>query len=483
MRIGAPKELAERERRVALAPAVARKLTERDLDDVEQRGAGDGARTPDSQYEDAQVTLTAEADTAFDADVFSTAREGMVGMQLQGLASIEDAIREIRRGRMIVLIDSPDRENEGDLVMAAEHVTPADVNFMATHGRGLICVPMLRDRLAELGIPSMVAHSTDPQRTAFHVGVDHATHSTTGISASDRAHAVRALANPDSIASDFTQPGHVFPLAYAAGGVLRRAGHTEASVDLADLAGCAPAAMICEIAAPDGEMARLPTLLEFAAEHGLLVAAISDLIAYRRRCEQLVTRAGEARLPLDQGEFKIIGYRDLIDGREHMAAVLGDVSERPGVLVRMHSECLTGDVFGSRRCDCGRQLDLALEMIAAEGCGVVVYLRGHEGRGIGLLDKIHAYKLQDEGLDTIEANLRLGHPVDRRDYGVGMQILADLGIHELRLLTNNPAKRAGLEGYGLRVIDRIPLVSDPRPESERYLAAKQHRLGHLFAER
>jgi 3,4-dihydroxy 2-butanone 4-phosphate synthase/GTP cyclohydrolase II len=397
------------------------------------------------------------------------------------LTRTEDAIAAIRDGRMIVLIDSPDRENEGDLVMAADCVTPADVNFMATHGRGLICVPMLHDRLSELGIPPMVARSTDPHRTAFHVGVDHAHRSTTGISASDRAHAVRALADQTATASDFSQPGHVFPLAYAPGGVLRRAGHTEASVDLADLAGRAPAAMICEIAADDGEMARLPTLLAFAAEHGLPVATISDLIAYRRRTEQLVTRVSEARLPLEEGVFQVIGYRDLVDGREHMAAVLGDVRGAPAVLVRMHSECLTGDVFGSLRCDCGRQLELALEMIAAEGCGAVVYLRGHEGRGIGLLEKIHAYQLQDGGLDTVDANLKLGHPVDRRDYGVGMQILADLGIDKLRLLTNNPAKRAGLEGYGLDVVDRVPLVSEPRPESDRYLDAKRRRMGHLSA--
>jgi 3,4-dihydroxy 2-butanone 4-phosphate synthase/GTP cyclohydrolase II len=398
-----------------------------------------------------------------------------------GLARIEDVIAEIGRGRMVVLADSADRENEGDLVMAAQHVTPAAVNFMATRGRGLICVPMMRDRLCALGIPPMVAHSSDRHQTAFHVGVD-SSMSTTGISASDRAHAVRSLADPDSVPTDFTQPGHVFPLAYTLGGVLRRPGHTEASVDLADLAGCAPAAMICEVSARDGEMARLPALLEFASEHNLLVGAISDLIAYRRSFEELVTRVSEAQLPLDQGQFRVIGYRDVVDGREHMAAVMGDVSGSPGVLVRMHSECLTGDVFGSRRCDCGRQLDLALEMIAAEGAGVVVYLRGHEGRGIGLLEKLRAYQLQDDlGLDTVEANVRLGHPIDSRDYGVGMQILADLGIKELRLLTNNPAKRAGLEGYGLRVSDRVPLIGEFRPESERYLSAKHDRLGHLLA--
>jgi 3,4-dihydroxy 2-butanone 4-phosphate synthase/GTP cyclohydrolase II len=395
-------------------------------------------------------------------------------------AAIPAVVAAIRRGEMVVLIDAPDRENEGDIVMAAEAVTPQAVNFMATHGRGLICVPMLRERLAELGIPPMVAHGTDPRGTAFHVGVDHRDRSTTGISASDRANAIRALADPDSQPSEFTQPGHVFPLAYQPGGVLRRAGHTEASIDLAVLAGFRPASVICEIAAADGEMARLPTLLELAEQHGLLVAAISDLIAYRRQHEQLVERMHAAQLPLDQGDFQAIGYRDLVDGRDHFALVLGDVRDRSDVLVRMHSECVTGDVFGSRRCDCGKQLELSLEMIAAEGRGAVVYLRGQEGRGIGLLEKIHAYRLQDMGLDTVDANLELGLPVDRRDYGVGMQILRDLGIRDLRLLTNNPAKRAGLEGYGLRVVDRVPLVTEPTAENLPYLTAKARRLGHLL---
>jgi 3,4-dihydroxy 2-butanone 4-phosphate synthase/GTP cyclohydrolase II len=395
-------------------------------------------------------------------------------------ASIDEGVDAIRSGGMVVVVDSPDRENEGDLVMAAEHVTAADVNFMATNGRGLICVPMLRERLDELAIPPMVAHTTDPHGTAFHISVDHATRSTTGISAKDRANVIRALADATSTASDFTRPGHVFPLAYQPGGVLRRAGHTEASVDLAILADCAPAAMICEIAGADGEMARLPALLDFARSHQLPVVAISDLIAYLQRRERRVVRVAEARLPLDCGEFKAIGYRDLLNGYEHMAVVLGDVSGVPGVLVRMHSECVAGDVFGSRRCDCGRQLDVAMDIIAREGCGVVVYLRGHEGCGIGLVEEIHAYKLQDEGHDTVDANLKLGHPVDRRDYGAGMQILADLGIGDLRLLTNNPAKRAGLEGYGLTVSDRIPLVGEPRPDGEAYLNAKRDRLGHLL---
>jgi 3,4-dihydroxy 2-butanone 4-phosphate synthase/GTP cyclohydrolase II len=396
-----------------------------------------------------------------------------------GLAPIEAAVAAIARGEMVVVVDSPDRENEGDLVMAAEKVTPEAVNFMATHGRGLICAPMLPGRLADLGIEAMVANGTDPHGTAFHVGVDRRAGATTGISAADRAATLAALADPASSAADFTRPGHIFPLAARAGGVLRRAGHTEAAVDLAQLAGLRPAGVICEIMAADGRMARLPDLLAFAAEHGLLVVAISDLIAHRRARERLVERVAEARMPLRDAEFTAIGYRDVHDGREHVAMVLGDV-RAPGVLVRVHSECLTGDVFGSQRCDCGAQLDRALALIVAEGRGVVVYLRGHEGRGIGLHNKLHAYRLQDRGLDTVDANLELGLPSDRRDYGVGMQILADVGVGPLRLLTNNPAKRAGLEGHGLTVLERVPLRTAPTPENVRYLAAKQRRMGHLL---
>jgi 3,4-dihydroxy 2-butanone 4-phosphate synthase/GTP cyclohydrolase II len=326
----------------------------------------------------------------------------------------------------------------------------------------------------------MVERSTDPKRTAFHVSVDHRTLTTTGISASDRANTIRALADPGAGHNDFTRPGHVFPLAYSDGGVLRRAGHTEASVDLAVMAGLGPAAVICEIAGDDGEMARLPALLEFASRHDLLVTTITDLIAYRRRTERLVERVSDAPLPLDTGVWRAVGYHD-VDSNQHLALVLGEVRGCPGALVRVHSECLTGDVFGSRRCDCGNQLALALEMIAAEGRGAVVYLRGHEGRGIGLTEKLHAYRLQDSGLDTVDANLQLGHPADRRDYGIGMQILVDLGINEMRLLTNNPDKRAGLEGYGLVVTDRVPIVTNATPESARYLDTKQKRMGHRFS--
>jgi 3,4-dihydroxy 2-butanone 4-phosphate synthase/GTP cyclohydrolase II len=395
-----------------------------------------------------------------------------------GLATIEEAVAAIARGEMVVVVDSPDRENEGDLVMAAECVTPEAINFMATHGRGLICVAMERSRLDALGIPPMVAESSDPRGTAFHVSVDSRTRATTGISASDRASTIAQLADPASVGDDFTQPGHVFPLAYADGGVLRRAGHTEASVDLARLAGARAAGVLCEIAGADGEMARLPALLEFAERHRLLVVAISDLIQHRRTGERLVTRISEARMPLDQGVFTAIGYREEHTGHEHVALVYGDVAHRPGVLVRVHSECLTGDVFGSRRCDCGAQLALALAKIVEEGAGAVVYLRGHEGRGIGLLAKLHAYQLQDDGLDTYEANHRLGYPSDRRDYGVGMQILKDLGIDEMRLLTNNPSKRLGLEGHGLSVRERVPLKTEPTSENIRYLSAKQTKMGH-----
>jgi 3,4-dihydroxy 2-butanone 4-phosphate synthase / GTP cyclohydrolase II len=394
-------------------------------------------------------------------------------------SSVEQALAALYEGRMVIVVDAPERENEGDLILAAEHATPEAVNFMATHGRGLICVPMSRQRLRELAIPPMVAENTDRAGTAFHVGVDHH-HAGTGISARDRAAAIRALADPTSRPDDFTRPGHVFPLAAREGGVLRRPGHTEAGLDLCRLAGLRPAAMVCEIADSDGEMARLPRLVEIARDHRLPLITIADLAAYRMRTECQVERVGAARLPLDQGEFQLYAYRDGVDGHEHLALTMGDVGDGDDVLVRVHSECLTGDALGSRRCDCGRQLDAALTAIATAGRGALVYLRGHEGRGIGLVDKVHAYALQDIGFDTVEANLRLGHPPDRRDYGIGAQILRDLGIRRLRLLTNNPAKRAGLERHGLEVVDRVPIVVGPTPESRRYLDAKAAKLGHLL---
>jgi 3,4-dihydroxy 2-butanone 4-phosphate synthase/GTP cyclohydrolase II len=399
-----------------------------------------------------------------------------------GFSTIDHAVERIAAGGMAIVVDSHDRENEGDLVMAAAKVTPDAVNFMATHGRGLICVPMARERLAALAIAPMVDANTDPHGTAFHVSVDLRRGTTTGISSSDRSATIRALADHASRGEEFTRPGHVFPLASRAGGVLERAGHTEAAVDLATLAGLSPAGVICEIAAPNGEMARLPLLLELAATHDLPVVSIADLIVYRRRREQLVVRRESARLPIAGDDWIVTGYQDLVDGGHHMIATLGDVRSTRDVLVRVHSECLTGDVFGSQRCDCGEQLRLAQKLIAAEGCGAVVYLRGHEGRGIGLLDKIHAYRLQDdEGLDTVEANIRLGHPPDRRDYGIGMQILADQGIDRLRLLTNNPDKRFGLEAYGLEICERVPLVVASTPSNVRYLKAKETRMGHLLA--
>ncbi|KQY08951.1 3,4-dihydroxy-2-butanone 4-phosphate synthase [Mycobacterium sp. Root135] len=393
------------------------------------------------------------------------------------LTSPVEAAEAIARGEMVVVVDDPDRENEGDLVMAAELVSAESINFMATHGRGLICIPMLRSRLTELEISAMVQNSTDPNGTAFHVSVDVTVGSTTGISATERANTIRALASSTSRPGDFTQPGHVFPLGYVDGGVLRRAGHTEASVDLAVMAGLAPAAVICEIADTDGEMARMPALIEFAARHGLLITTISDLVEYRRSQEQVVQRLSEATMPIGDALWQILGYRD-VQGNEHMALVLGDVQCEPSVLVRVHSECLTGDVFASKRCDCGAQLDLALEMIAAEGRGVVVYLRGHEGRGIGLVEKIRAYRLQDGGLDTVDANLQLGHPADARDYRVGVQILSDIGVGAMRLLTNNPAKRQAIEAHGLVIDEYVPLVTRPTAENIHYLRTKQNRMGH-----
>ena len=399
-----------------------------------------------------------------------------------GFSAVEEAVEAIAAGRMVVVVDSPHRENEGDLIMAADCVTPEAVNFMAIHGRGLICVALTKARLTELSIGPMVVESTDPKGTAFHVSVDHGRNTTTGISARDRANTIAALASPASTSDDFTRPGHVFPLAARHRGVLARAGHTEAAVDLSVLAGRAPAGVLCEIASPDGEMARVPRLIEFARDHGLPLITIAELIAYRRRHERLVVRVSEARVPLEAGEFRAMGFRDVVDGMEHVAFVMGDIAAAPDPLVRVHSECLTGDVFGSRRCDCGRQLQLALRAIAGEGCGAVVYLRGHEGRGIGLLAKLEAYRIQDSlGVDTVDANLELGFPVDRRDYATAMQILRNLGVSRMRLMTNNPAKRTGLEAYGLTVSQQVPLVAPATSDNLAYLDAKRRRLGHQFS--
>ncbi len=393
---------------------------------------------------------------------------------------IENAIAAVSRGELVVVVDDADRENEGDLIMAAEKATPETMAFMIRHTSGVICMPVEGHRLDELQLPLMVANNTESQRTAFTVSVDAKHGTTTGISAADRATTVRALLDPGTRAEDLARPGHIFPLRYRDGGVLKRAGHTEASVDLARLAGCYPAGVLSEVVNDDGSMARLPALEQFAADHGLQVISIADLIRYRRHREKLVRRVSEARIPTRHGDFTAYVYASLLDGVEHMAFVRGEVAGSTDVLVRVHSECLTGDVFGSLRCDCGVQLDLALERVAAEGEGVVVYLRGHEGRGIGLGHKLRAYRLQDQGRDTVEANVELGFPVDSREYGIGSQILVDLGITTMRLMTNNPAKYGGLEGYGLEIVERVPLRTEPTDENISYLRAKQDKLGHFL---
>jgi 3,4-dihydroxy 2-butanone 4-phosphate synthase/GTP cyclohydrolase II len=399
---------------------------------------------------------------------------------MSGFATIEEAIEEIREGRILVVVDDEDRENEGDLVMAADKVTPEAVNFMVTHARGLMCVPMLGERLDALRLSMMVTENTAPMATAFTVSVDARRGVTTGISAYDRAVTIRTLVDPQMTAADLVAPGHMFPLRAMEGGVLRRAGHTEAAVDLARMAGCYPAGVICEVLDDSGNMARLPQLLELARRHRLKVITIKDLIEYRTQKEKLVRRVASSRLPTDFGEFTAIAYEATVYSRVHFALVMGQVSGEEPVLVRMHSECLTGDVFHSLRCDCGPQLNLALSMIQKEGRGVVVYLR-QEGRGIGLHNKIRAYELQDHGKDTVEANQALGFNADLRDYGIGAQILVDLGLKNLRLVTNNPAKRAGLEGYGLTVLERVPVEVPANPENRKYLSTKRDKLGHLLS--
>jgi 3,4-dihydroxy 2-butanone 4-phosphate synthase/GTP cyclohydrolase II len=396
-------------------------------------------------------------------------------------APISDAIEAIRRGEIVVVVDDADRENEGDLIMAAQDATPEKIGFFVRHTSGVICVPLLGERLDELGVPLMVEENTDAKGTAFTVSVDYRHDTTTGISAADRALTIRSLADPATTAGDLTRPGHIFPLRYADGGVLKRAGHTEAAVDLARLAGKEPAGALCEVVNDDGTMARLPDLERFAVEHDLLLISIADLIAYRRQHEKLVKRVAEAVIPTPYGKFTAIGYESTVDHEQHIALVYGEPSGKPDVLVRMHSECLTGDVFGSLRCDCGTQLHDAMRHIAEAGEGVIVYIRGHEGRGIGIMHKLQAYKLQDGGADTVEANLTLGFPADLRDYGTGAQILVDLGLSTLRLLTNNPAKRAGLEGYGLRIVERVAIETTPTTENLRYLTAKRDKLGHDLA--
>jgi 3,4-dihydroxy 2-butanone 4-phosphate synthase/GTP cyclohydrolase II len=394
-------------------------------------------------------------------------------------STIEEAIEEIRAGRMVVVCDDEDRENEGDLTLAAQFATPEAINFMATHGRGLICLALTPERCDELGLDLMAAKNETPLQTAFTVAIEAREGVTTGISAADRAHTIQVAVDPESKPEDLVQPGHVFPLKAKAGGVLERTGQTEAAVDLARLAGLNPAGVICEIMNDDGTMARVPDLIPYCREHGLKIITVADLIAYRRRNDKLVQRVVETGLPTAFGEFKAVGYRSLVDDKHHVAMVKGDVDGEPDVLVRVHSECLTGDVFHSLRCDCGEQLEAALAMIERAGRGVLLYL-SQEGRGIGLLNKLRAYKLQEEGLDTVDANLKLGLPADLRDYGIGAQILVDLGLSSIRILTNNPKKIHGLEGYGLSVTEQVPIQSIPNPHNEAYLRAKRDKLGHAL---
>ncbi|CAN5369657.1 bifunctional 3,4-dihydroxy-2-butanone-4-phosphate synthase/GTP cyclohydrolase II [soil metagenome] len=393
--------------------------------------------------------------------------------------TVEQAIAEIAAGRAVVVVDDHDRENEGDLIFAAELATPELLAFTIRYTSGVVCVPMTGADCDRLELPPMYHTNQDRKQTAYTVSVD-ALDSTTGISAAERAATIRALAHPKTEAADLTRPGHVFPLRAVEGGVLRRPGHTEAAVDLARLAGLHPAGVVCEIVNDDGSMARLPELSAFCAEHGLVLISIADLIAHRRHSERQVERVAEARMPTKYGEFQAVGYRAAYDERDHVALVKGDIGEGESVLLRVHSECLTGDVFGSLRCDCGNQLDAALEAIAAEGRGIVLYMRGHEGRGIGLLHKLQAYQLQEAGADTVDANLALGLPADARDYGTGAQILVDLGVRSMRLMSNNPAKRAGLEGYGLSVVGRVSLPTAHNPENVDYLTTKRDRMGHLI---
>ncbi len=393
--------------------------------------------------------------------------------------SVEEAARRLAAGEMIVVVDDEDRENEGDLVLAAEKVTPEAINFMARHGRGLVCVALTGQRCDELDLPLMVDRNTSLHETAFCVSVEARRGTTTGISARDRAVTVKALVDPATRPEDLRRPGHMFPLRAREGGVLKRAGHTEAAVDLARIAGLAPAGVLCEIMDEDGEMARLPRLVEFAREHGLGILTVADLIAWRLREEKLVERVAAPLLPTSWGPFRILGYRNRVTGEEHVALVMGEIRPEEPVLVRVHSQCLTGDVFGSCRCDCGVQLHTALERIAAEGRGVLLYLL-QEGRGIGLLNKLRAYELQDQGEDTVEANLHLGFPPDPRDYGTGAQILLDLGVRRMRLMTNNPRKYAALAGFGLEIVERVPLEVPPTRHTRSYLETKKRKLGHLL---
>ena len=396
------------------------------------------------------------------------------------LNTIREAIDAIAAGKFVVVVDDEDRENEGDLIIAAESVTAEDMAFMVKYTSGVVCCAITNERADALHLPLMVANNTEAMGTAFTISVDVAEGTTTGISASDRSLTCKALANGHIAASGFARPGHVFPLRARAGGVLKRAGHTEAAVDLATMAGLAPAGVLCEIVSDDGTMARLPELIQFARTHDIPIISIADMIRYRNRHERLVERFSSARIPTIYGEFSAHIYRSSLDDVEHLAFVFGDLNENEIPLVRVHSECLTGDVLGSLRCDCGSQLDLAMKLVSENESGAIIYLRGHEGRGIGLGHKMRAYALQDEGMDTVDANVALGFAPDSREYGIGAQIIADLGIQKMRILTNNPAKYGGLQGYNLEIVERVPLISDSNPENVRYLQTKEERMGHLM---
>ena len=396
------------------------------------------------------------------------------------LCSLEEGLEELKAGRFLIVVDDENRENEGDLVMPAEMVTPEAVNFVVTHARGLLCMPIIGERLDELQMPLMIsANGSEKNQTAFTVSVDYNVNTTTGISAGDRAATILAMLDPAAKAEEFTRPGHLFPLRYHPGGVLARAGHTEAAVDLCEMVGLYPAGIVCEIMAEDGSMSRLPELERFADEHGLKILSIAQIIAQRRRTERLIERVAEARLPTRYGPFQAIAYKSHVDTGEHIALTIGEWTEDEPVLVRIHSECLTGDVFGSMRCDCGEQIDLALQQISQEGSGIFLYMR-QEGRGIGLHNKIKAYSLQDQGLDTVEANETLGFEPDLRHYGVGAQILRDLGVRKLNLLTNNPKKVVGLSGFDLEIVDRIPVEAEVTDENRTYMKTKKARMGHIL---
>jgi 3,4-dihydroxy 2-butanone 4-phosphate synthase/GTP cyclohydrolase II len=400
---------------------------------------------------------------------------------MSAFAKVEDAVTAIGRGEIVIVVDDEDRENEGDLIMAAEFATPETIAFFLHHTSGVICAPVTRERARELDLPLMVANNTETMRTAFTVSVDFRHDTTTGISAHDRAATVRALVDPATRPLDLLRPGHIFPLEARDGGVLKRAGHTEAAIDLARMSGLYPAGVLCELVNESkNDMARLPELQRFAETHGLVLISIADLIRYRRQTEKLVRRVAEARIPTEWGEFTCYAYESVLDGEHHIAFVKGAVQGQDNVLVRVHSECLTGDVFGSMRCDCGLQLQAAMKQVAEAGMGAVVYLRGHEGRGIGIGHKLLAYQLQDQGHDTVDANIALGMPVDSREYGIGAQILVDLGITTMRLLTNNPSKKGGLAGFGLEITERVPLQTAPNAENIAYLRTKRERMGHLL---